>query len=94
MDNTTLILIGVGLLLLAWVIYKRFIALPARPTECETKCVDGVCFPSCNPRMTVDDHGTNTMTSSVTEVSAAADVLSNPQESQPHANLDDNKKNE
>ena len=93
MDNTTLILIGVGLLLLAWIIYKKFIALPTRPTECETRCVDGVCFPNCNPQMTVDDHGTNNMTSSVTEVSAAVDIPSVPQESQ-HTTHPVDKKNE
>jgi hypothetical protein len=65
MDNTTLILIGIGLLLLAWVVYKKFVALPPRPTECETKCVDGVCFPQCstssNPKLSIGDHGSETI---------------------------------
>ena len=62
MENTTLLLIGVGLLILAWIVYKKFVALPPRPTECETKCVDGVCFPSCNPKLSIGDHGSETMT--------------------------------
>ena len=62
MDNTSLILIGIGLLLLAWVVYKKFVALPPRPTECETKCADGVCFPSCspNPKLSIGEHGSET----------------------------------
>ena len=67
MEHMTMLLIGLGLLLLAWVVYRKFVALPPHPTQCETKCVDGVCFPSCspdsNPTMNIGDHGSNALAS-------------------------------
>jgi len=44
-----MLLVGVGFLLLAWFIYRKFIVLPTHPSKCEMRCEDGVCFPSCPP---------------------------------------------
>ena len=50
-----MILIGVGLLLLAWFIYRKFVMIPTHPTQCEMRCEDGVCFPSCSPSSILED---------------------------------------
>jgi hypothetical protein len=49
MDNFFMILVGIGFLLLAWFIYRKFIVIPTHPSKCEMRCEDGVCFPSCPP---------------------------------------------
>lgn len=51
----TILLIGLGLLLLAWIVYKKFVALPSK---CEMVCEDGVCFPSCaTQNLSINNHG-------------------------------------
>ena len=83
METTSVLLIGLALLLLAWVVYKKFVALPPSPIECETRCVDGVCFPSCQPTSTNDTNQSST--------TADIDSVDSVEQSPPAA---DNKKNE
>ena len=64
MELLTILQWAIGALLVGLLIYFKFVRQPvAKPTECESRCVDGVCFPSCNPRLSIGDHGSETMTS-------------------------------
>lgn len=60
MDNFTFLLIGIGLLILSLFLFKKYIALPQLlQSNCDTKCVDGVCFPSCNPKLNINNYDAN-----------------------------------